>query len=242
MSSFSFDEDITEVDTFTAVFDILAFATNAVINALVDVTNRRHELAHFINERANFSDRYNQIALELFDLSMVPVEDSHVAVTEVYALSKLFDMEIYLLPPPVVEGKKNKQRTKERDERKTQLDLNLYLLGITHKRILEHGLVGGGPADTESHEGSRWKQMYGIPFDLFVDLSNEFEAWLTKKGNHTYLKDEAPFKLRVMVCFWQLMLVGPLHQHHEGYGLVTTVFRVFLISFLTGCGTSGPNT
>jgi hypothetical protein len=104
---------------------------------------------------------------------------------------------------------------------------NLYLLGITHKRILEHGIGGGGPADTGSHEGGRWKQIYGVPFDLFVNLSNKFEAWLIKKGKYTYLKDEAPFKLRVMVCFWQLRLGGPLHQHHERCGLVTTVFRFF---------------
>jgi hypothetical protein len=98
MSSFSFDEDMMEVDTFLAVFDVLAFATNAFINALVDNTDRRHELAHSINKRVNFSDPYNQIALELFDLSMVPVENSHVAVTEVYALSKLFDVD-NCLPP-----------------------------------------------------------------------------------------------------------------------------------------------
>jgi hypothetical protein len=112
MSSFSFDEDITEVDTFPAVFDVLAFATDIFINVLVDDTDRRHELAHYINEQANFLDRYNQIALELFDLSMEPVEDSHAAVMEVYALSKLFDMENYLLLPRVVEGKSDKQRTK----------------------------------------------------------------------------------------------------------------------------------
>jgi hypothetical protein len=99
LSSFSFDEDKTKVNTFPVVFDFLAFATVVFINALVDDTDRRHELAHFINERANFFDRYNQIALELFDLSMVPVEDSHVAVTEVYAFLKLFDMDNYLLPP-----------------------------------------------------------------------------------------------------------------------------------------------
>jgi hypothetical protein len=232
---------MTEVDTFPAVFDVLAFATDTFINALVDDTDQRHEFAHFINERVNFFDRYNQIALKLFDLSIMPVEDSHVALTEVYALSKLFNMENYLLFPPVVEGKKSKQRTKERGESKTQLARNLYLLGITHKRILEHGLGGGGPADTGSHEGRRWKQIYGVPFDLFVDLSNEFEAWLIKKGKHTYLKDEAPFKLRVMACFRQLRLGGPLHQHREVYGLVTTVLRFFFISFLTGCGTSGPN-
>jgi hypothetical protein len=228
MSSFSFDEDMTEVNTFPALFDVLAFVTVLLsTHWSMTLTRARHEFAHFINERVNLFDRYNQIALELFDLSIVPVEDSHVAVTEVYALSKLFDMENYLLLPPVVEGKKNKQRKKERGESKTQLARNLYLLGITHKRILEHDLGGGGPADTGSHEGRRWKQIYRVPFDLFVDLSNEFESWLIKKGKHTYLKDEAPFKLRVMACFWQLSLGGPLHQHREGYGLVTTVFRVF---------------
>jgi hypothetical protein len=232
MSSFSCDEDMTEVDTFPAVFDVLAFAIDSFINTLVNDTDRRHELAHFINERVNFFDRYNQIALELFDLSIVPVEDSPVAVIEVYALSKLFNMEIYLLLPPVVEGKKNKQRAKERGESKTQLARNLYLLSITHKRILEHGFCGGGPADMGSHEGRRWKQIYGVPFDLFVDFFNEFEAWLIKKGKRTYLKDEASFKLRVMACFRKLRLGGPLHQHREGYGLITTVFRIYFYFFL----------
>jgi hypothetical protein len=102
-----------------------------------------------------FCDRYNQISLELFDLSMLPVEESHVAVMGVFAFLKLFGMENYLLLPPVVEGKKKKPITKERVDIKTQLSRNLYLLGITHKRILEHDLVGGGPADTVSYEGRR---------------------------------------------------------------------------------------
>jgi hypothetical protein len=46
------------------------------------------------------------------DLYVVPVEEPHVAVMEVGALSKLFDMEKYFLPP-VVEGKNNKPRTEE---------------------------------------------------------------------------------------------------------------------------------
>jgi hypothetical protein len=54
MSSLSFDEEMTEVNTLPAVFDILAFATAAFINALVNDTDRRHELAHFINEREIF--------------------------------------------------------------------------------------------------------------------------------------------------------------------------------------------
>jgi hypothetical protein len=50
MPSFFFDEDMTEVDTFPAVFDILAFVIDSFINALVEDTDRRHEFAHFINE------------------------------------------------------------------------------------------------------------------------------------------------------------------------------------------------
>jgi hypothetical protein len=53
MSSFTFDEDMMEVDTFLAVFDVLVFATDVFINALVDGTDHHHELAHFINERSN---------------------------------------------------------------------------------------------------------------------------------------------------------------------------------------------
>jgi hypothetical protein len=39
-----------DVDSPLAVFDVLAFATNAFIDALVNDTNRQHELSHFINE------------------------------------------------------------------------------------------------------------------------------------------------------------------------------------------------
>jgi hypothetical protein len=54
MSSFFFNEDMTEVDTFPAVFDVLAFAADSFINALVDDTDPRHEFAHFINDKRIF--------------------------------------------------------------------------------------------------------------------------------------------------------------------------------------------
>jgi hypothetical protein len=133
MSSFSFDEEMTEVDTFPAVFDILAFATDSFINALVDDTNLRHAFAHFINELVNFSDCYNQIALELFDLSIVLVEDSHVAVTEVYALSKLFDMENYLLPPLWLKEKRTSKGQK-REERARHSWLAIFIFSASLTR------------------------------------------------------------------------------------------------------------
>jgi hypothetical protein len=134
MSSFSFDEDMTEVDTFPAVFDVLAFATDSCINALVYDTDPRHEFAHFINERVNFFNRYNQIALELFDLSIVPVEDSHVSVTEVYALSKLFDMDNYLLPPLwLKETRTSKGQKREERARHSWLTIFIFSASLTRE-------------------------------------------------------------------------------------------------------------
>jgi hypothetical protein len=181
MSSFAFDEDMTEVDTFPAVFDVLAFATDTFINTLVDDTDQRHEFAQ-IHQRASefcwsLQPDCSRIVWSVYRASrgFARGPDGGVCIVEVFWHGELSS------PPSCGWRKKNKQRTKERGESKTQLARNLYLLGITHKRILEHGLGGGGPADTGSHEGRRWKQMYGVLFDLFVDLSNKFEAWLIKK-------------------------------------------------------------
>jgi hypothetical protein len=41
-----------EVDSAPAAFDVLPFCDRSLIDALVDDTNRRHELSHFINERS----------------------------------------------------------------------------------------------------------------------------------------------------------------------------------------------
>jgi hypothetical protein len=111
---------------------------------------------------------------------------------------------------------------------------NFYLPGITNKRILQHFLQGGGPADKDKKEIRRWKEIYGAPFDLFVLLSDTFEAWLGFKGRQMYPSHALPFKLRVIFHFRQLRSGGPLHQHQhrECYSLSTTVFREFLFFFL----------
>jgi hypothetical protein len=113
-----------------------------------------------------------------------------------------------------------------------ELARNLYLVGITHIRILEHGLVGGGPSRGDEHEGRWWKKIYGIPFDLFLVLSGQFEDWLKAKNKTTYRKKDMPLKLHPMACFHQLCLGCPMHQHREGYRMVTTVFQDFFFSFL----------
>jgi hypothetical protein len=150
MSSFAFDEDMMEVDTFPAVFDVLAFATNSFINALVDDTEPRHEFAHFINERVDFFDRYNQIALELFDLSILPVEDSHVALTEVYVLSKLFDMENYLLPPLWLKEKRTSKGQK-REERSIHIWLAIFICSASLTREFWNMVLAEEIQQTRDH-------------------------------------------------------------------------------------------
>jgi hypothetical protein len=73
---------------------------------------------HPNSQKSPISQRDIQpIALELFDLSMVPVEESHVAVMEVYALLKLLDMENYLPPPCPKEKRANQGKKREETAR-----------------------------------------------------------------------------------------------------------------------------
>jgi hypothetical protein len=105
-----------------------------------------------------------------------------------------------------------------------ELARNFYWLGIS--------LEGGGLAEKNKHEGHRWRQIYGVPFDLFMLSSDSFEEWPGLKGQHTCLKHVLPFKLIIMACFRQLGLGGPIHQYREGCGLSTTIFRAFFFYFL----------
>jgi hypothetical protein len=63
-------------------------------------------------------------------------------------------------------------------------------------------------------------------------LSGQFEDWLKAKNKIAHRKKDMHFKLHVVACFRQLHLGGPMHQHREGYGMVTTVFRYFFFSLL----------
>jgi hypothetical protein len=145
----------------------------ASFEALVNDISRYHEFTHFVNDGSNFFNRFNSIAMELFTLSMLPSDESGVRVMEAY----------------------NKPRSKERGASCQEVARNLYWIGVTHTRILELGLQGGGPADSDAREGHCWRQIYGVPFDLFVELSNTFEAWMEANGRHTYLKNQLPCKL-----------------------------------------------
>jgi hypothetical protein len=127
-------------------------------------------------------------------------------------------------------GKEKSPRSKERGTSQVELTSNLYI--ITHRCILKHGLEGGGPSISDEHKGGRWKQIYGIPFHLFLVLSSQFEDWLKAKNKTIYQKKDMHFQLHAIACFHQLCLGGPMHQYREGYGMVTIVFRYFFFSFL----------
>jgi hypothetical protein len=229
---FDYDVDMTGLNTPNDI-DILSFTMDTFIDALVDVTSWRHEFAHLINARPNVYEKYNSIMMELFHMPMLPREESGVHVMEAYALRKLLNMGNYLLILPMAkEAKKNKPRNEERGSSCQELARNLHWLGVTRKQSLEQGLQGGVPAENDKHKGRHWRQIYGVPFDLFVLLSDNFEAWLGAKDQHTYLKHALPFKLRAVACFRQFRLGGLLRQHHEGCSLSITVFHKFSFSFL----------
>jgi hypothetical protein len=217
-TSFSSDIDMLGLDTPNGI-DVMSFAMDSFIDALVAGTSQWQKFDHFLNDRPNFYEKYNSIMMELMELipvPMLPREKSGVHATDADVLSKLFNMGNYLLIPPLVkEAKKNKPRNKERDYSCQELARDLYWLGVTHKRILQHGLQGGGPVEKDKHEGRHWRQIYGVPYDLFVPLSDRFEAWLGAKGRYTYFKHALPFRRRYMACFRQFHLGGPLHQHLE---------------------------
>jgi hypothetical protein len=68
--------------------------------------------------------------MELFDVSMLPVAESGVCVTEEYALGQLYTTESYLGMQVVPkEEKKNQPRSKERGISQKELSRILYLTG-----------------------------------------------------------------------------------------------------------------
>jgi hypothetical protein len=125
--------------------------------------------------------------MEIFDMSILPVYESGVHVTKEYVLDQLYCMDSYLhMPPKTKEENKISPRSKECGSSKWEFARNSYLMGITQIPILEHGcFAGGGPAKSDQHEGPRWKQIYGIPFDLFFGLSDQVEEWLKAKNKTT---------------------------------------------------------
>jgi hypothetical protein len=104
VSSSSFDPDIgiSGVDKPNEIDEIHvpSFAMESFIEAIFDDSSQYYDIAHFVNNRSNFFDRYNFIVMELFALYMPPSDESGVYVREAYVLEKLFDQDNYVLIPP----------------------------------------------------------------------------------------------------------------------------------------------
>jgi hypothetical protein len=150
----------SEYDNVQPTLNFLSFALDSFIDALVDNISWYHEFAHFMNEQPHFYDRFNSRVMELCYVLMLPVAELGVCVTNEYVLGKLYTMESYLNMPAIPkDDKMNQIRSKGRGTSQQEFSRNLYLMGIIHLRILEHGLQGFRPVRKDEHERHRWKQM-----------------------------------------------------------------------------------
>jgi hypothetical protein len=152
-------------------------------------------------------------------------------------LECIFSDENYMFIESLVTSvgqRTRKTRTADRGASRLINARDIYLCGITNKRILEHALAGGleAPSDPTSHEGKRFTNLYGVPWPFFVILSDEFHQWCTNNGRRINLKAECPFKLRTMACFRQMRSGGSMTQFREGYNIVGSVFHDFFHLFL----------
>jgi hypothetical protein len=173
-------------------------------------------MAHYINDHAIIYDRYNEIISLLFEMELDPSKQS--LVTPQYIAECIFSDENYTFVDYVATTrgeKKRKPRSAECGASRVDNVRDRYLCGITHLRILEHALAGvdGAPSDPTPHEGKRFTNLYGVPWPLFVDLSNEYEQWCSTNGHTFNIKEEFPFKLWVMASFCQLRTGGSLNQY-----------------------------
>jgi hypothetical protein len=127
-----------------------------------------------------------------------------------------------------------KARSQERGKSHINKARDCYQCGIANRLILEHASDGGkgAPNNSTNHKGKRFTNMYGVPWPLFNDLSQEFEAWRTDRGHHFNCKHLCPFKLCLVACFHQLRTGGSLTQFCESHSIVGSVFREYCHIFL----------
>jgi hypothetical protein len=139
-ASWSFNSDI-DMSGFNSPneIDALSFAMDIFIDALVDDISRYHEFTHFVNDHSNFYDQYNSTRMELFDFSMLPRGESGVQVTDAYIIDKLFDMNNYLLTPPV-----NYQRGKEEQTQKQGSGIGKEFVLVRHHSQVNFGAQFAG--------------------------------------------------------------------------------------------------
>jgi hypothetical protein len=172
----------------------------------------------------------------LFEIELTP--SLKRPVTAKYIVECIFDHEKYSLAEIIStsrEGITNKQRNDWSQEcGKSHLNKaqDCYLCGITNRLILEHALDGGEGADPTTKEGKRFTNMYGVPWPLFNDLSQEFESWCSDHDHHFHCTNLSPFKLRLVACFRQLRTYGSLTQFCDSRIIVRSVFNKYFYLLL----------
>jgi hypothetical protein len=160
-------------------------------------------MARYINDHLIIYDRVNNIISLLFEMELGPSEQA--LVTPAYIVECIFSDENYMFTESLLTsiGKRpGKTQTYERGASRVFNARDRNLCGITLKRILEHAPVRGdqAPSDPSTYEGKRFTKLYGVPWTLFIMMSDEFQQWCAIKGHHFNLKGELPFKLQIMEC------------------------------------------
>jgi hypothetical protein len=69
--------------------DVLSFNLDSFIGHLVHDTSSFHDFVSFINERPIFYNILNIKAIEIFELSMLPMSESGVRVTKEHVIGQL---------------------------------------------------------------------------------------------------------------------------------------------------------
>jgi hypothetical protein len=215
--------------------DVISVALDAFTLAIIGKHLSHYNMAHYINVHAIIYDRFNKIVSLLFEVELYPSKQSRETLQ--YIAECIFSDENHTFVNYVATARGEKKMKPRSAERGASCDDNArdrYLCGITHLRILEHTLADGDEAtsDPRTHEGKRFTSLYGVPWTLFVDLSNEYEQWCSTNVHTFNIKEECPFKLRVMASFRQLRTGGSLSQYREGYTIAGSVFRELFYLFL----------
>jgi hypothetical protein len=150
-------------------------------------------------------------------------------ITPAYIVECIFSDENYKFSESLLNsvGKiPRKARTPDRGSSRI-----VVICVVSHKCTLEHSLEGGdeAPIDPSTHNDKPFTKIYGVPWPLFVVLSDEFQQWCTINGHIFNLTDECPFTICTIACFWHMRTGCSITQFREGYSIAGSVFDKFFI-------------
>jgi hypothetical protein len=145
-------------------------------------------MAHYINYHPIICYWFNEFLGVLFDMELSSPTKS--LVTEAYVVRANFYDENYSFAEIITSGrdgiinKASKQRNQERG--KSRVVKARYIYFLWDYKPFDPGTSprrgDGAPSDPSSHKGQRFTNMYGVPWPLFQEMSEEFEKWCLKNN------------------------------------------------------------